>query len=160
MAAVVEDFTAEGASKAVEATLATVEEAIPAAIVAVGTMVGAAATAGVADIGVIQDTVTDGDLDLGLAGHIGGNIRMGTATAPGGMLLILTITQTIVLLAIRAHTTGTMILLRLTPDQAPTRMESRDRGDHPCREGLATQTRQQRTATPLRRVLRFCPLTE
>lgn len=140
--------------------MATVEEVITAAIVAVATTVGVgAATAGVADIGVIRDMVTDGDLALG--GRTGGDIRMSIATALGGTLPILTIIQIIALLAIHARTTGTMILRRRIPDQATIRMESQDLGDHLCGEGLATRTTQQMIVMPrVRRTLRFCPLTE
>jgi hypothetical protein len=103
------------------------------------TMGGAAATTvGVADIGAIVVTVMDGDSASVLGGHMGGDIRMVTATAPGGMLPTLIIT--IALRAIHVHTTGTTTIL---PRQIPARTPGttrRNLGGRPCRKAAPTQT--------------------
>jgi hypothetical protein len=135
-----------------EATPVMAAAVSTAVIVAEETMVGAGATTvGVAVIGVMGVTVTDGASDLDLAGRIGGDTRMRTATVQGGSLPILILM--IVPQAIHVLTMETTIRRRQSQIQNP-RTTLRNPGDLPCRKGLPTRIM---TAMPwwlLRRVLR------
>ncbi len=115
------------------------------------------ATVGAVDIGA---TATAGDLASG--GRIGvgdGDIRMATATAPGiTPLTLMILTHTMVLQAMRILTAGTTILSRQIPAHGPrpTRTDRQEPGDRKARPTRPTETA---TSRPLRRVLRFAPLT-
>jgi len=118
----------ERVSKVAEATTVTEAHISTVVTAAVGITVGAGAiTGGAADIGAIRVTVTDGGSDLDLGGRTGGDTRMGTGTALGGDIPILTIIRT-VLLAIHALITGTTILPPQIPahDPGTTRRILRD----------------------------------
>jgi hypothetical protein len=102
-------------------------------------MVGAVATtAGVAGIGAIRATVTDGASDLdGRIGVGATHTEDTTATAHGVTLPILTIITRLVLQAIHALTMEMMILPLPTPIQNPMTL-LRNLGDRLRREALRT----------------------
>ena len=139
-------------------------DAISVAFAAVDSVVGVVGATGVTD----GDGV--GDLALTLAGHIGGDTLMTTATALGGMTRTLTAIPIIAPLAIHVLTTvlptGTTIrpqirrpTRRQGQGQRPTRTALRDRGDLPFREAMATRAIRRATLPRLSRVLVFSRLT-
>jgi hypothetical protein len=103
-------------------------------VVMAGMVVGMVATDGMADIGAIHTTVTDGAGDgvLALGGRIGvgdGDTRMATATALCITLPILTTTHMIVLRDTHVLPTGTMTLRLRIPAQSPGATQQ-SLGDH------------------------------
>lgn len=99
--------------------VATAEDTV--VMVGTGAMDGMVAiTVGMADIGAIHTTVTDGDLVLALGGHIGvGDTRIATPTVLGITLPTLTTTRLIVLRDTHVLPTGTMTLRLRIPAQNP-----------------------------------------
>jgi len=147
----VEDTVAAGA-------MDTPEAAPTAAMVDGGITVGAGAIAdGAADMVAIPGTDGGSVLD----GRMGGGIRMGTATTPGGIIPTLTITATRipVLRVTHALTTVTMILHRWIPAQGRTRNVPRDQGELLKPKGLVAGPMWRGQSLTLRNVVRFSPLT-
>jgi len=102
--------------------VATTEEVAMAATTEVATTVETVVMAGMADIGAIHTTVTDGAGVLALGGRIGvgvGDTRMATATALGITLLTLTTTRMIALRDTHVLPTGTTTLRHRIPVQNP-----------------------------------------
>jgi hypothetical protein len=112
-----------------EVTMVTAADIPTAVIMAVATtvdtaaMAGMAATDGMADIGAIHTTVTDGAGDGVLGGRIGagdGDTRMATTVTVHGITLpTLIITPSIALRATRVLPTGTTTLRHRIPVQNP-----------------------------------------
>jgi hypothetical protein len=137
--------TAADIPTSVTMEVATTEDAV--------VMVGTGAMDGMADIGAILTTVTDGDWVLVLGGRIGvGDTRIATATALGITLPTLTTTRIIVVRDTHVLPTRTMTLrLRiLTQNQGATQQSLRDR-----RRALQTLTTRPVMSLPLHRVVRF-----
>jgi hypothetical protein len=153
------------AADAPSADIVAVASAVAAAMAGVaGAMAGAGgATAGAAE-------VMAGDLVLASGGRIGvgdwdGGIRTATATPHGitcpTTTILIRLTHTTVLQAIRILATRTVIPGRQIPTRRPRliRMDPQDPGDHLHREARPTRTTQTATSRPLECVDLFSPLT-